>query len=177
MSNFKLLLTKIKNNIIVLGLSWLLVGCGFKLCEEIVWPAELKYISINYHGNQHAPFYQQLRSALIKVGAIIQPNMSGSKNVGAKCLNIHIPEIEEIVSGYDSSGQISLVKVIATCKYEVLDINNNILINQNIVRTATYNTDPNKLLANAQEKAQIIEELSSKIIEELFAQLAIYPIK
>ena len=51
------------------------------------------------------------------------------------------------------------------------------LINQNIVRTATYNTDSNKLLANAQEKAQIIEELSSKIIEELFAQLAIHPIK
>jgi len=147
----------------------MLVGCGFKLQGKHELPSYMKKLAISAE-NSNDTFYVQLRSLLRDNGVIL---VSRPKNKdSAAMLEVDLPTITEQIHSYDSKGQVSQYRLVATCNYKLFDANGSIMRQNVINRSRTYGLMPNQLLSNASEQQIITEELHMEIINELLRQLS-----
>lgn len=152
-------------NIVSVGM---LAGCGFKLQGRHELPKYMKKLIVITENNNE-PFQVQLRDVLQSNGVVVITNKN-TKNASA--LEINTPVITQEIHSYNSKGQVSQYRLIATSTYKLFD-NAGKVLQQNIInRMRTYGLNPNQVLSNDSEKQIISEELSIEIINELIRQLS-----
>jgi LPS-assembly lipoprotein len=145
-----------------------ITGCGFKLQGKHELPEVLKKLTI-IAANTNDPFQKLLNNSLSQNGVEI---IQDSKNIKVTVLEINSPVFNEQISSYDSKGQISQYRLIATVSYRLFAVNGDILRQNTINKFRNYSIDPNKLLSNFNEQQIIKEELNIEIVNELLKQLS-----
>lgn len=155
----------------------MLAGCGFKLQGKHQLPTYMNKLVISAE-NSNDPFQVMLRDVLKNNGVLLVSNQfiksnnkKGTKQ-DASLLDINTPTISQQIHGYDSKGQVSQYRLVATCSYKLFDHDGKVLRQNIINRSRTYGLSPNQLLSNDSEQQIIAEELNMEIINELLRQLS-----
>lgn len=160
MSIFKIILIALMFQVIT--------GCGFKLQGKHELPEVLKKLTI-IAANTNDPFQKLLNNSLSQNGVEI---IQDSKNIKVTVLEINSPVFNEQISSYDSKGQISQYRLIATVSYRLFATNGDLLRQNTINKFRNYSVDANQLLSNFNEQQIIKEELNIEIVNELLKHLS-----
>jgi len=165
MGIFKLIIKKI--NILLLML--VITGCGFHLQGKHEFSPAIQNLAISSR-DSYDPFQRLLKDSLQQNGVKIKDRVSGD-NIAV--LEVSSPVISEQIHSYDSKGQVSQYRLVATCKYKLFAADGKTLRENIITRSRTYSVSPNRLLSNANEQQIISEELGVEIVNELLRQLSL----
>lgn len=134
-------------------------GCGFHLRNKTVIPGNLRAIYIDGDDLELiAEIEKDLRFSDITIA---------DSNEGVAVLDLNNTQYERAINATSSTGQATSYKLEYDIKYQVLDSEGEILQEQRIIESRTFNFDASQILVAEREEKFLKEDMQKEIARRL----------
>lgn len=150
--------------ILVLVVSALVSGCGFKLRGSIPLPEQLKLIAVN---SQDRALRDEMVSALEAAEGEVVSDPEAARAV----LDLYEVEFQRRVRTLDTRGKVTGYNLRYDVRYRVVNDQGEELRSTRLAIQRDYNFDPNEVLQAEEEEEALREDMLGELSQRIMRQL------